>query len=95
MSAGLALPAALAAPASAQNAGGTASMSSAAPAATRPNLPDLGRPLQITRVVSEGRVPFLESADADPTCPSLAPACRDMVCGSMNVSFSGVYRRGG
>ena len=70
-------------------------MNSAAPAATRPDLPDLGRPLRIARVVAEGHVPFVESADAAPTCPSLAPACRDMACGGMNVSFNGVYRRGG
>ncbi|MCJ2039343.1 hypothetical protein MKK55_10380 [Methylobacterium sp. J-059] len=95
MSAGLALLAALAAPASAQNAGGRASMNSAAPAATRPDVPDLGRPRQVARVVAEGRVPFFESADADPTCSSLAPACRDRACGGMNISFSGVYRRGG
>ncbi|TXM90000.1 hypothetical protein FV232_07160 [Methylobacterium sp. WL30] len=95
MSAGLALLAALAAPASAQNAGGRASMNSAAPAATRPDLPDLGRPLQVARVVAEGHVQFLGSDDADPTCSSLAPACRDRACGGMNVSFSGVYHRGG
>ena len=92
MSAGLALLAALAAPASAQNVGGRASMSSVVPAAT---CPDLGWPPWVARVVAEGRVQFVESADADPASPSLARACRDMACGGMNVSFSGVYRRGG
>ena len=39
--------------------------------------PDLGRALRRAHVVAERRVPFIKTAEADPACPSLAPACRD------------------
>lgn len=76
---GLALLIALASPASAENR------------ATCSDQPDLGRPLRRARVAAEGRVPFVQSAEANPACPSLAPACRDK---AYLVAGNGVIRSG-
>lgn len=76
---GLALVVALASPASAENT------------ATCSDQPDLGRPLRHARVVAEGPVPFIKSGEANPACPSLAPACRDK---AYLVAGNGVIRSG-
>ena len=83
--AGLVLLAALATPAFAQDA----RTGAAKPSAICPDLPDLGGTLRRARVVAEGRVAFVRSADADPACPSLAPACREK---AFLVAGNGVIR---
>ena len=83
--AGLALLAALATSAFAQDA----RTGAAKPGAICPDLPDLGGPLRRARVVAEGRVPFVRSAAADPACPSLVPSCREK---AVLVTGNGVVR---